>query len=138
MNKMLWKRVLIAAVLLFTIVLVYRCGVRGGSRATTANAQLLAISQALQMFHADTGRFPSQREGLDVLGQAVFRGPYITKDLLHDPWGRPWLYRHSGSGSPTVTTLGADGLQGGTRQNTDLSFTPPVPRVYPASRPATR
>jgi general secretion pathway protein G len=50
-----------------------------------------------------------------------WNGPYIhSKDQLKDPWGRPFIYKNTGSGF-TITTLGADGKPGGEGADRDIT-----------------
>ena len=68
------------------------------------------ISAALDRFKADMGRYPTSAEGLEVLAAVRhkderFRGPYITRQALHDPWGSPFAYRCPGSFDPSAYDL---------------------------------
>lgn len=93
-------------------------------KAPEAATQLSAIRLGLEMFYADAGRFPTAAEGVAVLRHPVYRGPYISEELALDPWGRPFLYSYTGTGLPTVSTLGRDGAPGGTGEDMDLSARP--------------
>ncbi len=104
------------------------------NKAPQAAANLTVLQVALQLFYADAGRFPTTREGLAVLRQPDYRGPYLTDDISVDPWGRPFLYSFSGTGVPTVSTLGADGVIGGTGEDRDFHIRPILgPHVAPST-----
>jgi general secretion pathway protein G len=124
--------VLCVAVAIPAFVLGIIVGGLGGStlrvfspvKAPEAATQLSTIRLGLEMFRADAGRFPTAAEGVAVLRHPVYRGPYITEELALDPWGRPFLYSYTGTGLPTVSTLGRDGAPGGTGEDMDLSARP--------------
>lgn len=97
------------------------------AKSDTARIQVDALSAAVESFHLDTGRFPTEAEGIQALidrpGDAPsWDGPYIRKrDSLTDPWGRGYLYRLPGrKGDFDVFTLGADGREGGEGDARDL------------------
>ena len=122
-------------------VLGVRWAAQIDTRGATASVQLSGIRLGLEMFYADMGRFPTAKEGLRVITQPVGQGPYIKAKDITDPWGRPFLYQYSGTGVPTVTTLGADGVPGVTSDSADedLSIRPAIgPGAFPpAWRPLT-
>jgi len=87
----------------------------------TAQIQVNSLASAVEFFHLDVGRYPTQSEGLHAMVQAPpneqrWDGPYIKKaDSLIDPWGRPYLYRFPGAhGAFDVYTFGEAGVDGGT------------------------
>lgn len=97
-----------------------------GSRATTAEAQIHQLRAAVDIYAMDTGRYPSEAEGLAALvadpgGVRGWNGPYLRDGRLpEDPWGRPFLYRLEGD-SVRIYSLGADGRAGGGGQDADIS-----------------
>lgn len=143
------SRWLLLAGVAFAMLLAFCLGFGLGARWAThidtrgvnASVQLSAIRLGLEMFYADMGRFPTPKEGLKVITQAVGQGPYIKPKEIKDPWGRPFLYQYSGTGVPTVTTLGGDGVPGVTSDSADqdLSIRPVIgPGAFPRGwRPLT-
>ena len=104
-------------------------GYLGTAKSETAELQINNLASAVQLFYVDTGRYPSEAEGLSVLmtrpaGDADWNGPYMpTGEALVDPWGRDYLYEPPGDdGSFTIRTLGRDGAQGGSGEDSDLSY----------------
>ncbi len=85
-----------------------------------ALAAMHAIHRALDLYHRDTGMYPTTQAGVAALRSLYPGGPYIAEDLAVDPWGRPYLYSIKADGSPTVATLGADGQPGGIGPDVDL------------------
>ncbi|MBZ5639561.1 MAG: type II secretion system protein GspG [Acidobacteriia bacterium] len=72
---------------------------------------LVQVARALERFRAATGRSPSS------LSEIV---PAYLASTPVDPWGRPLEYRAKADGGYTLRCRGADGAEGGERENTDL------------------
>lgn len=86
---------------------------------TAARTDISNIETALDAFKTDTGRYPTQAEGLKALvqsppGLANWKGPYL-KRIYPDPFGRPYLYtnppRHLAS-DYDLSSCGPDNLPG--------------------------
>jgi len=83
-----------------------------------AKIQIKEIEGALQLFSFDMGRYPESAEGLDALVRNPgnvdsWKGPYLSKALPMDPWGRPYAYRCPGTHADfDLYSFGADGLEG--------------------------
>jgi general secretion pathway protein G len=100
-----------------------------GAKTKTAALEVKNLSTALEMFRIDTGRFPTQQEGLEALVRPVpgverWNGPYLQKPTVPaDPWGSPYLYRYPGQhgGEFDLYSLGADKAEGGTGENQDIT-----------------
>jgi general secretion pathway protein G len=92
----------------------------GPDRRTVAGMQTVAVKAGLDKFAADTGRYPTQGEGLNALmvapaGLATWKGPYLPGHVLKDPWGRAIIYTappKDRSKDPYVFSTGPDGIQG--------------------------
>ena len=98
------------------------------AKAKTASLQLDSTAATLTMFREDTGRFPTQAEGLAALvedpGIAGWTGPYLKSDKgINDPWNRKLVYRLDNDDQATLTSLGADGKAGGKGVDQDISVT---------------
>ena len=54
------------------------------------------LSLALDLFEQDTGRYPTEDEGLQSLvadtGIAGWKGPYVKGELKPDPWENEYVY----------------------------------------------
>jgi general secretion pathway protein G len=62
-----------------------------------ANTEMTAIASGLASFKMDNGRYPTTAEGLAALitapsGLATWKGPYIGRASVNDPWGNPYGY----------------------------------------------
>jgi general secretion pathway protein G len=90
------------------------------ARISGAKASLANLSIALSNFEQECGRYPSTADGLQALlarpsWAKNWYGPYVEAIALHDPWGRPFIYRCPGTIHPggfDLVSLGADGVEG--------------------------
>lgn len=102
-----------------------------------AKAQIQVFSTALNTYYAEQGRYPTQEQGLEALVQKPVRGPiparypengYLsTRELPLDPWGHPYIYLIPGRQGEVfeILTYGADGEEGGSGGDEDLSSAHP-------------
>ncbi len=95
------------------------------SKITTAKAQVKMLEQAVFDFRLDTGKLPSQSQGLEILikkDQNVknWKGPYI-KGIPLDPWQNKYIYRVPGEhGEFDIFSWGPDSQAGGEGENEDI------------------
>ena len=73
------------------------------AQVKTANLDLRAISNGVDLFHVETGHWP---EGLQQLV------PKYVKEIHKDPWGMDYGYVHTAEGYD-VYSYGPDKAQGG-------------------------
>lgn len=99
----------------------------GKSEVKATRAQLDAFDKALAAYRLDTGHFPSTEQGLRVLterpsDEAKWSGPYLSKSVPPDPWGRAYVYRAPGEQGRDydLMSFGKDGQRGGTAENADI------------------
>lgn len=97
------------------------------AKQSVARAQIENFMSALDSYFLDTGKFPTQQQGLAALrvrqeGDAKWNGPYLKKDIPSDPWGNPFVYRSPGkNGGYEIISNGADGKEGGEGDNVDIN-----------------
>ncbi len=97
------------------------------SKQQIAKIQIALLEDAIKSFKIDTGRYPTDKEGLNALLQAPadvtnWDGPYLEKSLPKDPWGRDYLYTYPGKNyTYEIVSLGADGKQGGENEDKDIN-----------------
>ena len=94
------------------------------SRQNIARLEISKISQAVESFYVESGRYPDSTEGLSVLvGTAEKPDGYLPGTrIAGDPWGHPYDYVIPGETTPyEVLSYGGDGKSGGTGVNMDLS-----------------
>jgi len=83
-----------------------------------ARADVAHYVGAIDAFYLDKGRFPTNQEGLRVLA------PQFVKVVQNDPWSNPYVYVNPGKKGPyDVMSYGADGREGGTGADADISST---------------
>jgi len=96
-----------------------------GAKTRAAKTQVEMFGTALDAFRLDTGRFPTNEEGLKALrekpsGVENWQGPYLPKDIPLDPWGKPYIYKSPGEhGDYDLMSYGLDGAEGGEGENQD-------------------
>ena len=99
----------------------------GKSEVKVARAQIDGLQKALDQYRVDTGHYPSTEQGLAAIrtqpaNEAQWQGPYLSKNVPKDPWGREYLYRSPGEhGDYDLSTLGKDGRRGGTGDDQDVT-----------------
>ncbi|MFC0397538.1 type II secretion system major pseudopilin GspG [Paraburkholderia rhizosphaerae] len=73
------------------------------SKVTTAKAQIDVLNKAVDQLRLDIGRYPTTQEGLPLLmspptdGTPGWNGPYLSKPVPLDPWGKPYRYASPGA-----------------------------------------
>jgi general secretion pathway protein G len=124
--------VLIILGLLMAVVVRNFVGQTDRARVTTTKANLKILHSAVNQFKMDTGRFPTEDEGLDILiippddvANYPTDGYLDTTDLPKDGWGRDFVYipyPESGK-SFAIKSYGADGEEDGEGYDADLLST---------------
>jgi len=103
-------------------------------RVTTTKANLRILHSAIIQFKMDTGRFPTEEEGLMALIEQpddvtnYEPGGYLdTTEVPKDVWGNDFIYDlFPESGKPfVIISFGADGEEGGESHDADLFSTDP-------------
>lgn len=99
------------------------------ARAARAQADVAAISSAINLYRLDNFRYPTTEQGLAALVSAPTSEPqapnwasngYMDR-LPIDPWGAPYEYLAPGvHGDFDVFSYGADGASGGQNANADI------------------
>jgi len=98
----------------------------GGAKSKTAALQIADIDKALEIYKLDTGRYPSNSEGLEALmtkpaSANGWNGPYLKGGVPNDPWGNPYRYANPGpNGGIEILSLGGDNAPGGDGENADV------------------
>ncbi|MEY3201391.1 MAG: type secretion system major pseudopilin GspG [Pseudomonadota bacterium] len=99
-----------------------------GAKTRAATLQVESLVSALDYYQLDVGAYPTTEQGLAALhtrppNTPGWRGPYVRKKQhLLDPWGRAFVYRAPAQkGAFEVLTLGADGKEGGSGDDADVS-----------------
>jgi general secretion pathway protein G len=98
----------------------------GKGKQSAAKVQVALLGQALDQMRLDVGRYPTTQEGLSALvtnpGVENWDGPYLTKGLPMDPWGKPYAYHCPGThGEYDLYSNGRDGTPGGDGEDKDVA-----------------
>lgn len=98
----------------------------GKAEGKAAKAQIDALGKALDQYRLDTGHYPSTEQALNALvikpaNENKWEGPYLTKAVPSDPWGKPYLYKSPGEhGDYDLLSYGKDNQPGGTGEAADV------------------
>lgn len=91
----------------------------------SAGIQLEKISNAVELYRLETGRYPEELDDLvnQPSGVERWNGPYIRKQsMLQDPWGNPLVLKVPGDGGAfDVISYGPDGRAGGSDDDADIT-----------------
>jgi general secretion pathway protein G len=104
----------------------------GDAKVSAAHSQLDVMALALNAYRLDNDAFPTTEQGLAALrdqsaaGSTAtnWRGPYLTRVVPPDPWGRAYVYLSPGRENPAsfdLYTLGRDGQIGGAGEDADIT-----------------
>lgn len=102
------------------------------AKVSAAKSQIEIFALALNSYRLDNDQYPTTEQGLQALrtvpsvGDAPpnWKGPYISRDIPLDPWGRPYVYLAPGHANPItfdVYSLGRDGKIGGEGEDADIT-----------------
>ncbi len=124
--------VLIIMGLLFAVVAQNFMGRTEQARVTTTKSSLKVLHTSVNMFKMDTGRYPTEDEGLLALVEQPLdienypiEGYLDSTDVPLDGWDREFVYQEfPESGKPfVIISRGADGEDGGEGHDADLYST---------------
>jgi len=124
--------ILIIIGLLATLVVTKVATKIDDARVTTTKANLKILHSAVNQFKMDTGRFPTEEEGLMALIEqpsdvmSYEPGGYLeTTEIPKDGWKNDFIYElFPESGKPfVIKSLGADSEEGGEDYDADLLST---------------
>ncbi len=103
----------------------------GTAQDAAARSQIEMLGAALDAYRLDNGRYPTNEQGLAALWAQPqleprprnWRGPYLRKEVPHDPWDNPYVYRSPGQETQLgyeIISFAADGLLGGEDDAADI------------------
>jgi general secretion pathway protein G len=98
------------------------------ARTKAARLQIEALSNSLDLFYLDVGRYPTTQEGLTALvrrpaGSDTWNGPYVKGGTIpSDPWRNGYVYAAPGAhGAYDLMSYGSDGHEGGEGSAADIT-----------------
>jgi general secretion pathway protein G len=104
----------------------------GDAKTSAAKSQIEMLGLALNAYRLDNDQFPTSEQGLEALRTMPtsgdvprnWRGPYLTRVVPADPWGRQYVYVSPGIRNPKsydLYTLGRNGIAGGIDEDSDVT-----------------
>ena len=122
--------VLVILGILGTIVVVNVAPIFQRANLEKIKADMAQTSKALEIYKFNELTYPSTSEGLDalVLPHSGLKNPFLYPEdgyissLPLDPWGNEYIYENPPRKSKKfdLYTLGADGMEGGSGEDTDI------------------
>ena len=122
--------VLVILGILATIVVVNVAPVFQRANLEKIKADMAQTGKALEIYKFNELSYPSTSEGLDalIMPHSGLKNPFLFPEdgyissLPLDPWGREYIYEHPSRKSQkfVLYTLGADGMEGGSGEDTDI------------------
>lgn len=101
------------------------------AKVDSTKIQIKSLGTALDLYRLHNSGYPTTEQGLGALLRKPevgaipenWRGPYLNSGALPtDGWKRPFVYLSDG-GKYDIKSLGADGAEGGSGLNADISST---------------
>lgn len=96
----------------------------GKAKSSEARIRIQHLAGQVEMYKLEVGRYPENLMALAKQPPGVDRwnGPYVKEADLKDAWGNDYRYSLPGQNKPyDITSLGADGREGGEGENRDVS-----------------
>jgi len=102
----------------------------GKAKPVAAKTQIENLKTALSTYWLENNAYPTTEQGLTALVKkpeaeplpANWDGPYMDGDVPKDPWGNDYVYESpSGDREFAIISYGADGKEGGEKENSDIS-----------------
>ena len=122
--------VLVILGILATIVVVNVAPVFQRANIEKIKADMAQTEKALEMYKFNELQYPTTSQGLDalVVPHSGLKNPILYPEggyissIPTDPWGREYIYEYppQKSNKFDLYTLGADGMEGGTGDDTDI------------------
>lgn len=113
-------------VILAMLAGIAAAGVKGymnAAKRSVAKSEIANMVKAVDSYFIETGRYPTNEEGLSALKQPTENFPTgVMSKLPKDPWKKPYVYRIPGAkgGAYDIVSLGSDGRDGGTGEAADI------------------
>ncbi|HEX6635767.1 MAG TPA: type II secretion system major pseudopilin GspG [Usitatibacter sp.] len=115
--------ILLAGIMAFVVPKIFEQ--MGKATSQEARIRIQHLAGQIQMYKLEVGKFPDNLQALvkaPAGTESRWNGPYAKDDDLKDPWGNEFRYTVPGNGKPfDLTSLGADGKEGGDGENRDVS-----------------
>jgi general secretion pathway protein G len=116
--------ILLAGIMAYVVPKIFEQSKR--AEAAQAKIKLQNLVGQIEMYKLEVGKYPGSLQDLVKAPGGTenkWNGPYVKNpDELKDAWGNDYKYAVPGQGKPfELTSLGADGRDGGEGENRDLT-----------------
>lgn len=98
-----------------------------GAKAKLNESKMQKLKANLSSYRLQYNKYPDKLEHLVVGGgeKGKLFTPFAAEEDIADIWGFPYIYRSENSGrSFSLTSYGADGVNGGTGADSDVTVSP--------------
>lgn len=88
------------------------------AKETAAKTDIANLEVAIDAFEIDTGRYPTNAEGIGALirppanTEEDWKGPYLKRGIPKDPWSAEYTYRQPGQHNEFGYDLSSSGPDG--------------------------
>ncbi len=121
--------VMVILAILAAVVIPRVLGRAEDAKVSAAISNISSFNNALDMYKADHGAYPSSDQGLSALINKIdssdtkWNGPYLKNmdKVPLDPWGHPYLYKEPGDNGRDYDILSQGGNDGNPIQSWKLS-----------------
>lgn len=101
---------------LMTVLVTNLTSVQDGAMVDQAKLGMGTVANKLTLYRVQNSSYPTTDQGLEALvsnpgSSRRWRGPYIEKEKLNDPWGNPYSYEADGRVFK-ITSAGMDQIEG--------------------------
>ena len=96
----------------------------GRAKSSEAKIRIQQLVGQIELYRLEVGKYPDNLQALvrQPAGVDKWNGPYAKDVDLKDAWGNDYRYTIPGQGKAfDLTSLGADGKDGGEGENRDVS-----------------
>lgn len=124
---------LVIIAIMGSVVVLNLVGTTDEAKITSTQAEIDTLASAVTLYKVQQGFFPSQQQGLEALIREPTteprpprypQGGYLQSvEMPLDGWDRPYIYLIPGRENQPfeIISYGADGLEGGSGADADLS-----------------
>jgi len=103
----------------------------GTANTAATKSQIESFVLALNSYYFQNRTFPTAEQGLNALWEKPtsapipenWNGPYVSKPIPKDPWGKDYVYEVPGPGGLpfVVKSYGRNGMPGGEGEDSEIS-----------------
>jgi general secretion pathway protein G len=116
------NRILVSAACAIILLPASTVFADGSEQVKMTKATIIELSRALDMYYADCGQYPTELTYLVKPSTTCQKRKHsYIKEIKPDAWGHPLQYNRPDSKNFHLRSFGADGVEGGDQENTDIA-----------------